>query len=103
VLRQLLLQVLEAKLQQIEEQNVLMQVVEGHTNCGIVIEGGALQYALNKYLMDDLMALCAACKAVVCCRVTPKQKADVSSPADNCPGSCVHAATGLAGGRGSKE
>jgi magnesium-transporting ATPase (P-type) len=77
VLRQLLLQVVEAKLLEVQAQNKRMQVVEGHTNCGIVIEGGALQYALHKDMMDDLMALCKECRAVVCCRVTPKQKADV--------------------------
>lgn len=71
-------QVLAAKLAEVKQQNKLLQVVEGHTNCGIVIEGGALQYALRKDVQDDLMRLCKECKAVVCCRVTPKQKAEVS-------------------------
>jgi magnesium-transporting ATPase (P-type) len=75
---QLLLQVLKVKLQEVKAQNTRMQVVEGHTNCGIVIEGGALQYALHKSMQDLLMELCKECRAVVCCRVTPKQKADVS-------------------------
>lgn len=78
MLRCLLLQVLAKKLAEVRQQNKLMQVVEGHTNCGIVIEGGALHYALHKACQDALMDLCKECRAVVCCRVTPKQKAEVS-------------------------
>uniref|UniRef100_A0A383WKY7 Phospholipid-transporting ATPase n=1 Tax=Tetradesmus obliquus TaxID=3088 RepID=A0A383WKY7_TETOB len=71
-------QVLAKKLAEVRQQNKLMQVVEGHTNCGIVIEGGALHYALHKACQDALMDLCKECRAVVCCRVTPKQKAEVT-------------------------
>lgn len=56
-----------------------MHCLSGHTNVGIVVEGGALNAALSPDNQDALMALCKECKAVVCCRVTPMQKAQVSA------------------------
>lgn len=44
---------------------------------GIVMEGGALTIALEQELQDALMELCKLCRAVVCCRVSPMQKAQV--------------------------
>lgn len=60
-----------------QQLNTQMHVLPGHTNVGIVIEGGALNMALMSGAQDALMALCRDCKAVVCCRVTPMQKAQV--------------------------
>jgi magnesium-transporting ATPase (P-type) len=46
---------------------------------GLVIEGGALQYALDTKNIRDFMTLCDACSGgVVCCRVSPIQKASVA-------------------------
>ncbi|GFH14237.1 phospholipid-transporting ATPase, partial [Haematococcus lacustris] len=45
---------------------------------GLVIEGGALALALKPEHQDTLMKLCNACKSVVCCRVSPMQKAAVT-------------------------
>lgn len=46
---------------------------------GLVIEGGALQYALSDMKIGDFLKLCDACSGgVVCCRVSPIQKARVA-------------------------
>jgi magnesium-transporting ATPase (P-type) len=77
-------QVLQAKLEEVRRDNLERLVQPPHTNCGIVIEGGALHVALDPELQDDLMALCKECKAVVCCRVSPMQKAQVTWLLDKC-------------------
>ena len=46
-------------------------------NLGLVIEGAALAVALQPQNAANLLALCQVCRAVVCCRVTPMQKAQV--------------------------
>lgn len=74
------MQVIEEKRAGVQRENEQRSVLPGHTNCGIVIEGGALQHALEPENQDLLMALCKDCKAVVCCRVTPMQKAQVCGP-----------------------
>jgi len=71
------MQVLMQKLDAVQQLNARMHVLPGHTNVGIVIEGGALNMALADKVQDSLMELCRECKAVVCCRVTPMQKAQV--------------------------
>ena len=44
---------------------------------GLVIEGGALAVALTRANQATFLALCSLCRAVVCCRVSPMQKAQV--------------------------
>ena len=46
---------------------------------GLVIEGGALQHALREDQQGHFLDLCASCTGVVCCRVSPIQKARVTS------------------------
>lgn len=46
-------------------------------NVGLVIEGAALATALLKHNAQPFLGLCQACQGVVCCRVTPMQKAQV--------------------------
>jgi hypothetical protein len=70
-------QCLLGKLREIQMLNNAMHTLPGHTNVGIVIEGGALNGALAPNNQASLMELCKECKAVVCCRVTPMQKAQV--------------------------
>lgn len=70
-------QCLFEKLKAVHELNKAMNTLPGHTNVGIVIEGGVLNGALAPNNQATLMALCKECKAVVCCRVTPMQKAQV--------------------------
>ena len=43
----------------------------------LVIEGQTLHHALEPENRLHLLALATACKAVICCRVSPKQKAEV--------------------------
>jgi len=43
-----------------------------------VIEARSLKFALeDDTLKGDFIRLCLKCQAVICCRVTPRQKADV--------------------------
>lgn len=44
---------------------------------GIVIEGGALNACLTEPNQAAFMDMCRECRAVVCCRVSPMQKAQV--------------------------
>ena len=48
-------------------------------NVGLVIEGAALATALLRHNAQPFLGLCQACQGVVCCRVTPMQKAQVVS------------------------
>jgi len=44
----------------------------------LVIDGRCLMYALDPLMLrGTLLKLCMMCKAVVCCRVSPLQKAQV--------------------------
>ncbi|CAF0833819.1 unnamed protein product [Adineta steineri] len=43
----------------------------------LVIEGKTLKYALSPSCRQDFLDLAISCKTVICCRVSPKQKAEV--------------------------
>nr|CAG4647660.1 EOG090X00X3 [Moina brachiata] len=43
----------------------------------LVIDGTTLKYAMSCDLKKDFLLLCLKCRAVICCRVTPSQKAEV--------------------------
>ncbi|XP_050425545.1 probable phospholipid-transporting ATPase IA isoform X2 [Adelges cooleyi] len=43
----------------------------------LVIDGQALKHALSHDLKLDFLELCMNCKSVICCRVSPMQKAEV--------------------------
>lgn len=43
----------------------------------LIIDGKALKYALSCDLRMEFLDLCTSCKVVMCCRVSPLQKADV--------------------------
>jgi phospholipid-transporting ATPase len=45
----------------------------------IVIDGKALAYALSQQLKTVFLRVGTSCKAVVCCRVSPLQKAQVTT------------------------
>lgn len=45
----------------------------------LVITGDALIHAMTTDLSKELMKICDKCEAVVCCRVSPKQKQEVVS------------------------
>lgn len=43
----------------------------------LIIDGKTLKYAMGCDLKKDFLDLCLSCKVVVCCRVSPIQKAEV--------------------------
>jgi phospholipid-transporting ATPase len=43
----------------------------------LIIDGSTLDYALSCDIRMDFLELCSACKVVICCRVSPIQKAEV--------------------------
>ena len=45
--------------------------------CALIIDGRCLMYALDPMMRGTLLQLGIICKAVVCCRVSPLQKAQV--------------------------
>jgi magnesium-transporting ATPase (P-type) len=74
-------QVIKAKRHELDQMNQNMGMRDGYTNVGMVIEGGALALCLRSELQDEFMSLCKECRALVCCRVSPMQKAQVSTKA----------------------
>ncbi|XP_071847551.1 probable phospholipid-transporting ATPase IA isoform X3 [Apostichopus japonicus] len=44
---------------------------------GLVIDGKTLQFALDPSVKTDFLTLARSCKSVICCRVTPLQKAEL--------------------------
>ncbi|XP_030237938.1 probable phospholipid-transporting ATPase IA isoform X6 [Drosophila navojoa] len=46
-------------------------------NVALVIDGKTLKYALTCDLRGDFQELCLMCRVVICCRVSPIQKAEV--------------------------
>jgi len=44
---------------------------------GLIIDGETLEFALDASLQAKLLALARVCKSVICCRVSPLQKAEV--------------------------
>ncbi|XP_049540344.1 probable phospholipid-transporting ATPase IA isoform X4 [Anopheles darlingi] len=46
-------------------------------NAALIVDGKTLKYALSCDLRRDFLDLCISCKVVICCRVSPIQKADV--------------------------
>ncbi|CAH0561274.1 unnamed protein product [Brassicogethes aeneus] len=51
--------------------------LEKPNDLGLVIDGKTLTYALSCELRKDFLRLCISCKVVICCRVSPIQKAEV--------------------------
>lgn len=60
-------------------RNAQAQVDAASTSrkCALVIDGESLKYALEAPARDELLRLGTQCMAVVCCRVSPMQKAKV--------------------------
>ncbi len=48
------------------------------TGVGLVVDGGALALLLQPQHEDAFLGLAKSCDAVICCRVSPMQKAQVS-------------------------
>lgn len=47
------------------------------TEISLIIDGKTLIHALDHSVRQDFIKLCTACKAVICCRVSPIQKAEM--------------------------
>lgn len=58
-----------------------------------MIEGGALAACLMGPNQQAFMDMCKACRAVVCCRVSPMQKAQVGGPAHVNTMGCMQASS----------
>jgi magnesium-transporting ATPase (P-type) len=57
----------------------------------LVIDGKSLHFTLTKELRKPFIDLCTSCKAVICCRVSPIQKAEMVELVSclyYCPNSC---------------
>lgn len=50
---------------------------------GLVIDGFSLRYALHDRLKQKFLLLCKQCRSVLCCRVSPAQKASVVAMVKN--------------------
>lgn len=65
---------------QISNPNPSMLKVSSHTpsdNHALVIDGEGLKYVLEEKIRFKFLMLCRNCKSVICCRVSPSQKAEV--------------------------
>lgn len=57
----------------------LNELPGGEPVAGLIVDGKALHYALSIDLRKEFLDLASGCRAVICCRVSPMQKADVVS------------------------
>ncbi|KAF2347977.1 P-type ATPase, partial [Trinorchestia longiramus] len=51
--------------------------LQRENDAALIIDGKTLIYALTPDLRKDLLSLCTSCKSVICCRVSPSQKAEI--------------------------
>ncbi|KAL2632249.1 hypothetical protein R1flu_016935 [Riccia fluitans] len=56
-----------------------LQLEQPGVELALVIDGRCLMFALDPHLRGALLKICMMCKAVVCCRVSPLQKAQVTT------------------------
>lgn len=68
----------EAAVQLNEALEKVSENVE-YQKCALVIDGESLKFALDERCKGTLLELGTKCRAVICCRVSPKQKANVVS------------------------
>ncbi|QEU59569.1 Dnf1/Dnf2 [Kluyveromyces lactis] len=82
IVKNLILKYLQEKFQMAGSYEELEEAKKVHEpptgNFGVVIDGDALKLALrNDDVKREFLLLCKRCKAVLCCRVSPAQKAAV--------------------------
>ncbi len=53
---------------------------------GVVVDGKTLTFALDHSLRKDFLDLCCSCQSVICCRVSPIQKAEMVELVQECTG-----------------
>ena len=67
------------------KENISMQITNAsqmvklekdpHAAFALIIDGKTLSYALEDDMKHQFLALAVVCASVICCRVSPKQKA----------------------------
>ncbi|XP_028916122.1 phospholipid-transporting ATPase FetA-like [Ornithorhynchus anatinus] len=65
------------RISQPTKENLILPEENASGNFGMVINGHSLAFALEAKLELELLRAACMCKAVICCRVTPLQKAQV--------------------------
>ncbi|CAL8071720.1 unnamed protein product [Orchesella dallaii] len=53
------------------------QTLPKENDAAVIVDGKTLKYALSCDLRRDFLDLCCSCRAVICCRASPIQKAEV--------------------------
>ena len=43
----------------------------------LIVDGKSLTFALEESVRKDFLDLCCSCQSVICCRVSPMQKAEM--------------------------
>lgn len=66
---------MDGSLEELEKERKIHAPPSG--TFGLIIDGDALKIALGESLKIKFLLLCKQCKAVLCCRVSPAQKASV--------------------------
>ncbi|KAG2228343.1 hypothetical protein INT45_011135 [Circinella minor] len=64
-------------MEQIKKAQIEVGEKSKYQKCALVIDGESLKYALESPVKEELLALGTQCMAVICCRVSPMQKAKV--------------------------
>ncbi|KAI9247690.1 hypothetical protein BDA99DRAFT_525768 [Phascolomyces articulosus] len=64
-------------MEQIKKAQIEVEEKSSYQKCALVIDGESLKYALEPPCKEELLALGTQCMAVICCRVSPMQKAKV--------------------------
>lgn len=79
---------------QVAKENISLQITNAsqmiklekdpHAAFALIIDGKTLSYALEEDMRYAFLNLAVDCASVICCRVSPKQKAMVISRATHC-------------------
>ncbi|KAI8137616.1 hypothetical protein BJV82DRAFT_524978 [Fennellomyces sp. T-0311] len=64
-------------MEQIKRAQLEVGEKASYQRCALVIDGESLKFALEPPIKEELLALGTQCMAVICCRVSPMQKAKV--------------------------
>ncbi|KAI9344484.1 hypothetical protein BD770DRAFT_447180 [Pilaira anomala] len=67
----------EETMEQIRKATIEVQEKSKTQKCALVIDGESLKYGLEPQCSQALLDLGTQCRAVICCRVSPMQKANV--------------------------
>ena len=51
--------------------------LKSENEAALIVDGKSLIYCLTADLRKDFLDVCISCKSIICCRVSPSQKAEV--------------------------